>query len=522
MIHKDWGGRLPLALVYPNTYYTGMSSLAVHALYRLFNQSRDVVCERVFHSVETRVQEEGLPLSLESQRPLADFSVIAFTVSYELDYFHVVDILRRSGIPLFAAQRDETWPLILAGGPAVSANPEPLADIIDAFAIGEAEALVAPLLEVLPEACRTARLQAWRMLAHLPGVYVPMYDNAPVRRVWQRDLDVSPATTQIYTRHTEFGDRGLIEIGRGCWRGCRFCLAGFVYRPTRHLSLEVVLSLAHTIQKYRDKVGLVSAAVSDHPQIDPMVTELRRMGLKVAVSSLRVDSLSETLVRALAESDTQTLTIAPEAGSPRLRGLINKPQDDARLLEVASLAARYNFPQLKMYFMIGHPSEVETDVEAIVDLVAAVRARFPRQIVINATPYVPKPHTPFQWAAMTPADVLAERIAYLERRLQPLRVTVRSDSPAWAEVEGALARGDRRLGTVLVNMERTSLSEWKRSLKRAGLSAAEYLRARSYEEVLPWSVVDLGVTRAFLEREMRRAQATMAQMASQEVGGCPL
>ncbi len=522
VIHKDWGGRLSLALVYPNSYYVGMSSLAVHLLYRLFNEPRDIVCERVFHRLGTHTQEDEPPLSLESQRPLPEFSVVAFTVSYELDYFHIVDLLRRAGIPLLAAQRDASWPLLIAGGPAVSANPEPLADIVDVFVIGEAEALLPSLLKVLPEACRSARSQALHLLAALPGVYIPMLNNVPVRRVWQRDLNVSPATTQIYTAHTEFGDRGLIEIGRGCWRGCRFCLAGFIYRPTRYVSLEVVLSLARTVQKYRDKVGLVSAAVSDHPQIDQLVAELRRIGLKVAVSSLRADSLSETLVRALAESDTQTLTIAPEAGSPRLRQLINKPQDDAQLLEVARLAARCHFSQLKMYFMIGHPGESDADVEAIVDLVSAVRAHFPRHIVINATPYVPKPHTPFQWAAMAPADILTARIAYLGKRLQPLHVTVRSDSPAWAEVEGVLARGDRRLGSVLMSMERISLREWKRALKHAGLSADEYLRARSHDETLPWSVIHPGVTQSFLAREMRRAQSTRSQTASDEAEECSL
>jgi radical SAM superfamily enzyme YgiQ (UPF0313 family) len=520
VIYKDWGGRLPLALVYPNTYYIGMSSLAVHVLYRLFNQQHNVVCERIFLKLGTNSREEELPLSLESQRPLHEFSLVAFTVSYELDYFHIVEMLRRAGIPLLATQRDEAWPLLLAGGPAVSANPEPLADIIDAFAIGEAEALLPSLGEVLQEICRSSRSQALRLLAALPGIYVPALHNAPVQRIWQRNLDAYPATTQVYTAHTEFGDRGLIEIGRGCWRGCRFCLAGFTYRPARHVSLETVLEAARQVKRHRDKVGLVSAAVSDHPQIDHLATELRRMGLKLAVSSLRPDTLSEALVRALAESNTQTLTIAPEAGSPRLRKLINKPLDEAQLLEVAKMVARYNFPQLKMYFMIGHPGETDADVEAIVDLVSAVRALFPRHIIINATPYVPKPHTPFQWAAMTPLETLAARIAYLEKRLQPLRVTVRSDSPAWAVVEGVLARGDRRLGAVLTSMERTSLREWERALKRAGLSAQEYLRARSYDEVLPWSVVHSGVTRAFLAREMQRAQATIEQGSSNEIEGC--
>ncbi len=511
-VRKDWGGRLPILLVYANTYRLGMSSLALHTVYRLFNDQPDVVCERAFFPQETyrrgdrsASRDDEPVLSIESQRPPTDFPVVAFTISYEMDYFNAVQLLRRAGIPVLAEERDESWPLIIAGGPAVYTNPEPLAEIFDAFAIGEGEVIVPPLVDALWEAVNAPRDEGLRILAQVPGMYVPAAENDPVRRVWVRDLDTFPATTQIYTHDTEFGDRALIEIARGCGRGCRFCMAGYTYRPMREVSLETILAVARHSLKHRDKIGLVGAAVSDHSWIDQIALELRAMGAKIAISSMRVDPISEPLVRALAESGTRTLTIAPEAGSVRMRKVVNKPQSDEQLLCVVDLAARYNFPQLKMYFMVGQPTETEADVEAIAELVLAARARFRRKLTINATPYVPKAHTAFQWVAMTPVETLEARIKYLERRLRPVGVAVRSDSPAWAAVEGVLARGDRRLGRVLARMRKTSLREWERALKAEGLSQEDYLRERSLDESLPWSVVDIGVSRAYFTWELRRA-----------------
>jgi radical SAM superfamily enzyme YgiQ (UPF0313 family) len=504
-VRKDWGGRLPIALIYPNTYQLGMSSLAIHSLYRLFNDQPDVVCERAFWGYRSAPRSDELMLSIESQRRLTDFPVIAFTISYEMDYFNAVQLLQRAGIPPLAEERDESWPLIIAGGPAVYTNPAPLADICDAFAIGEGEIIVPPLVDALWEAGQAPRDEGLHILAQVPGMYVPTLENGSVSRVWVRDLDTKPATTQIYTHGTQFGDRALIEIARGCGRGCRFCMAGYTYRPMREVNLETILSIARHSLKHRDKIGLVSAAVSDHSWIDQIATELRSMGAKISVSSMRVDPISEPLIQALAESGTQTLTIAPEAGSVRMRKVINKPQSDQQLLYAVELAARYDFPQLKMYFMIGQPTETEADVEAIAELVLSARSHFPRHLTINATPYVPKAHTAFQWAAMMPVETLETRLKYLERRLQPAGVSVRSDSPAWAAVEGALARGDRRLGRVLTQMRKTTLREWDRALRAESLSQEDYVRERALDEVLPWSVVDTGVSQAYFSWDRRRA-----------------
>ncbi len=504
---KNWGGKLPIALVWPNSYRVGMSSLALHILYRLFNDEPDVVCERVFFGDQQAPRRDEPIISLESQRSLDEFGAVAFTISYEMDYFNVIRMLRRAGFPIFAQERDETWPLLIAGGPAVYTNPEPMADIFDAIAIGEAEGIVPPLIDALWEVNDAPRAEAYERLAQVDGLYVPTLNQGDkaVPRVWVKDIETRPTVTQIYTNQTEFGDRTLIEIARGCGRGCRFCMAGYVYRPMRELHLDTVLAAARHGLKHRDRIGLVSAAVSDHSWIDQLAIELRKMGARLTASSMRVDPISEPLIKGLAESGNQTLTIAPEAGSVRMRKVINKPQSDAQILHAVKLAAKYNFPQLKMYFMVGQPTETEDDVEAIAQLTLEARKVFPRNMAINATPYVPKAHTAFQWSAMMAVETIETRVKYLQNKLNPNNITVRSDSPAWAAVEGVLARGDRRLGRVLARMRKTNLGEWQRALAAEGLSQDEFLAERQYEEKLPWDSITTGVSKAFFSWDLRRA-----------------
>jgi len=505
---KDWGGRLAVALVYPNTYHVGMSSLAVHALYRLLNQHDDVVCERAF------LDNLDTPLALESQRPLTDFAVLAFTVSYELDYFNLVAILRAAGIPPLAEQRDERHPLIIAGGPAPTANPRPLAAICDAVAVGDGEVIVPPLLDALRTGDRDA-------LAAVPGIYTSNVkrqtsnaarstqhvtrNTSNVKRQISLDLDAFPVSTVIYTDDTEFGDMALVEVSRGCGRGCRFCLTGYCLRPPRERSLDVLLRQAEEGLRHRERIGLVGAAVSDYSRIDELATGIRALGGRVAVSSLRADSLTGPLLAALAESGVQTLTLAPEAGSQRLRDAIRKGLTEEAILHATSQAQDHGFRQIKLYFMVGLPGETDADAAAIVDLCQAIRHRFRGSIAVNLTPFVPKAGTPFQWAAMTPVPVLRARQKRLQRALRRLRVSARLESADWAAVQGVLSRGDERVGRALAVCKAPTRGAWNHALYVYDVDPARYLAAWSPDEPLPWDTVAGGTDRDLLWREYLRA-----------------
>jgi radical SAM superfamily enzyme YgiQ (UPF0313 family) len=505
-ITKDWGGRLPVAIVYPSSYYIGMSNLGIQAIYRLFNGYPDIVAERFFWD------GAGLPLrSLESRRPLADFALVTISVPFELDFFHIPKLLRASGIPLYAAERDSSHPVIIAGGATITANPMPLAHFFDGLCVGEAESILPAVLSLVRQAEYSKRDELLAALARLPGVYAPLYHGGePVIRQWTANLDDFPVFATVLTRDTELGDLYLIEAERGCTNNCRFCLVSTVFCPARYRSLDSLLAQAQTGLKYRRRLGLVGPDVSSHPQLEELLTRLRQMGAGLSISSLRVKPLSGPVLEKLAEGGVKTIALAPEAGSPRLRRLIGKRLTEDDILRAVEKVAEKSIRQLKLYFMVGLPTETDEDMDAIIRLAIKCKGVLDRwrggtRLSLNIAPFVPKAGTPFQWLPMAYTNVLKERISRLSKALLPKGIKVKSESPAWSEVQGVLARGDSTLASVLNDTEELSLSSWRRAVARANLEMDFIHRRWPSQQRLPWSLVDLDLKKDRLETEMTQA-----------------
>jgi radical SAM superfamily enzyme YgiQ (UPF0313 family) len=471
-IIKDWGGKLPVALVYPNSYKIGMSNLGIQAIYSFINERADAVCERFFW--EPKDTSDVLPLAMESQRPLTDFAVVAFSLSYELDYFNIVPVLKASGIPLFARDRDETYPLIIAGGPCITTNPMPLSPFFDCSCIGEAEAILPDMLPVLIEGASENRAELKQKLAQLPGVYVPGFSKQPAVRQWVKDLDKFPVHSVVLTKDTELGNMYLIEVERGCNWGCKFCLVSNCYKPMRFRSVDSLLDQAETGLKYRKRLGLMGPAVTDHPRIEEVAGKLHDMGAELSVSSLRIKPLSPIVLGEVIEGGTNTVALAPEAGSQRLRDIIGKRINEDDILKAVEKVAAQGIKQLKLYFMIGLPEETDEDIDAIALLATKCKDIFDKhgswsRITLTISPFVPKAGTPFQWEGMAQLEILKHRLALLKSKLPAKGINVKNESLEWSEVQAVLSRGDERLAAVLASVERLSLASWHQAMEKAGL-----------------------------------------------------
>ena len=509
-ITKDWGGRLPVALIYPNSYYLGMSNLGIHAIYKLLNDNLRVVCERVF--LDTT--EKNTPVALESGRPLSDFAVLAFSISYELDYFKIVGILKASGIPLLAADRDESHPLVIAGGPCVTANPMPLAPFFDCLCIGEAEPILPGMIPVLFNGIQETRDSLLQALASLPGVYVPVYPpEKKVIRQWAKNLDDFPVTSVLLTPDTELGDLFLIEAERGCQHGCRFCLVNTAFAPMRFRAADRIIKQAWEGLHSRRRIGLIGPAVTDHPHIKELLDGLLKLNAELSISSLRIDTLSNEILGALDKGKAQTITIAPEAGSQRLREVINKCLSEDDILKAVDMIAGHRFTQLKLYFIIGLPTETDDDTEDIVRLTLAIKDRLERRqsnmrIILNAAPFVPKAGTPFQWLPMASLETLNRRLAILKSSLPLKGIKLNEESPAWSQIQGVLSRGDEKLIMALGDMEEISLAGWRKAIETHRLDIDHYINHKwETKEKLPWAIIDSGMKQEKLCAEMEKALA---------------
>jgi len=542
-IRKDWGGKIAFALVYPNAYAVGMSNLGFQTIYRHLNALPDVVCERVFLPDPTDVVEmqrtQSPPFSLESQRPLTDFHMIGFSVTYEGDYINVLRLLDLAGIPLRTADRRAHDPLVLMGGVCAFSNPEPVAPFMDFVVVGEGEELVGELIAAYRERYRD-RGSFLDLLTAVPGVYVPeRYDvryaadgtladvtaapGAPAVVVKRRlrDVDAFRTIAAVKTPNAEYGHMALLEVGKGCGRGCRFCLEGQVYRPVRHRSVNALRETIEQLARDGEKrIGLVGACVSDYPWIGELLKVVEDNGMELSISSLRADSLTEDLAASLARGGHRTLTIAPEAGTERLRRAIRKAITDEQILAACDLVRAQGIPNLKTYFMIGQPTETDEDVAAIVDLARRMLDRLrvldPRgrpfgRLTLSISSFVPKPWTPFQWAPFAGAGALADKLETIKHGVRPMAtVRVLHENPREAALQALLARGDRRVGDLLEGAARLG-GDWRRALREwDGDLDFHTRRPRGVDERLPWDHFDVGVKKAGLVREWERAQAAEA------------
>jgi radical SAM superfamily enzyme YgiQ (UPF0313 family) len=538
-VRKPHGGRLRVALAFPNTYFVGMSNLGFQTVYSLFNAEDGIVCERTFLPPKSEVEalrasRAGL-VTLESQTPVREFDIFALSVSFEWDYTNVLTLLRLAGIPLRAADRTLHDPLVMIGGAVTFVNPEPLAPFADIIAAGEGEALVPPLVHTFREAID--RSDMLRRLVNQRGFYVPAFYDvtyaddgtieqfvtrdgtaAPpvVRKAALRSTDaVDPPATRIFTPETEFGSRFLVEVVRGCANLCRFCWAGYNYLPVRAFPKDRILELAKQARRYSDRVGLVSIALCDHPQIEEILTELVEMGYSISPASLRLDDLTPGILRLLRQSGERTITIAPETGSDRLRRVINKTMTNDEILAAADGIFATGFENLKLYFMLGIPTETDEDLVAIRDLTRQLReimlthARQRGQIgriVASVNPLVPKPGTAYQWLPM-------EDDASIERKITRMRsltadidnVYFNIKSERHSFYQALLSLGDRRVAPAIEAAERNG-GNWRAAVKEAGIDADFYVfRDRSRDRVLPWDIIDGGMKDTFFRAEAEKA-----------------
>ncbi|OGP24582.1 MAG: hypothetical protein A2X99_01155 [Deltaproteobacteria bacterium GWB2_55_19] len=540
-VHKEHGGRVRVCLVWPNAYSLGMANLGFQTAYHLINSLDNAVCERVFLPDKGDIDEFRRTstelFSYESQTPLREFDIVAFSLPFEDDYVNIARVLGLANIPVFSAERN-LRPLVIAGGVAVSLNPEPLADIIDAFIAGEGEGSLPSFIErfrALKDGPAVALLSG---LDELPWTYIPSfyeysYDGPAIKDVKRKagakekvtgkkafDLGNFPIPQSfITTPDSEFRDTYLIEVERGCGRGCRFCAAGFLYLPPRWRKTEDVKEALSEGLKRAGKAGLIGTAVSEHPDINEIIGFGVEKEGGVTLSSLRLDMIDADLLALLKKSGYKTITLAPEAATERMRSVINKGITDDEIMDAVALIREAGFLKLKLYYLVGLPTETDEDAEAIVALTKRIKAMMARgQISLSINPFIPKPFTPFQWMEFEDPSVIDRRLKSISKGLHRENgVSVNTMSAKEALIQAYVSRSDRRAGSLIVE---ASLTGWARVMKAHEAFIMESVSMeRPKDAILPWDIIDHGVRKSYLWKEYGKALEARTTPPC-EVGEC--
>jgi radical SAM family uncharacterized protein/radical SAM-linked protein len=551
--------RVTLALAFPDTYEIGMSHTGLKILYELVNRREDFACERVYApwvDLEARMRESGIPLfSVESFAPAADFDVLGFSLQAELNYSNIVNMLDLAGLPVWQRDRRETDPIVLGGGPC-TANPEPIADFFDAFLVGDAEEALVRFLDAYGEARAdgASRREILRRLAAIEGVYVPSFydvayhDDGRIASITRNDPDgrvpERARRTWVPVLRPEYypekpvvpsveivQDRLGLEVMRGCTQGCRFCQAGYWYRPVRELDPDAVADMTQKFiaESGWSEVGLLSLSTADYSQIEPLVKclapKLADRRVSISLPSLRAEAFSVGLADAVSEVRKSGFTFAPETGSDRLRRVINKTFTNADMIQAADVAFARGWDLIKVYTMIGLPTETRPDLDELVLLVEGILAQGRRHgrknVNVSVGSFVPKSWTPFQWAPFDGVEALEQKLAYLKDRFRRIRgAKMKWHEPREAEIECVLSRGDRRVARVLHTAWKSGVrfdgwtehfryDLWMEAFRAEGLPKERYLRAYDLDEILPWDVLDVSIKKRWLQIELIKAKKEM-------------